>query len=82
MDPLVQMQQQELQIKAQDVQRKAAKDQADNQIAAAKLQLDAQRIQAENMREQNRLASSNMQNEQKIKADVIMKLKERNNRNA
>jgi len=75
MDPLVQMQQQELQIKAQDVQRKAAKDQADNQIAAAKLQLDAQRIQAENQREQARLASSNMQNEQKIKADVITKLK-------
>jgi len=75
MDPLVQMQQQELQIKAQDVQRKAAKDQADNQIAAAKLQLDAQRIQAENQREQARLASSNIQNEQKIKADVITKLK-------
>lgn len=74
-DPLVQMQQQELQIKGQDLQRKAAKDQADNQIAAAKLQLEAQRIQAENQREQARLASSNMQNEQKIKADVITKLK-------
>ena len=74
-DPLVQMQQQELQIKGQDLQRKAAKDQADNQIAAAKLQLEAQRIRAENQREQARLASSNMQNEQKIKADVITKLK-------
>jgi hypothetical protein len=74
-DPLVQMQQQELQIKGQDLQRKAAKDQADNQIAAAKLQLEAQRIQAENQREQARLQSSNMQNEQKIKADVITKLR-------
>jgi len=74
-DPLVQMQQQELQIKAQDMQRKAAKDQADNQIAQAKLQLEAQRILAENSREQARLQSSNMQNEQKIKADVITKLR-------
>jgi len=74
-DPLVQMQQQELQIKAQDMQRKAAKDQADNQIAQAKLQLEAQRILAENAREQARLQSSNMQNEQKIKADVITKLR-------
>jgi hypothetical protein len=31
-DPLIQMQKQELQIKAQEVQRKAAKDQADVQI--------------------------------------------------
>jgi hypothetical protein len=41
-DPLVQMQAQELQIKGQDVQRKAAKDAADNQIAQQKLQLQAQ----------------------------------------
>jgi hypothetical protein len=69
------MQQQELQIKAQDIQRKAAKDQADNQIAQAKLQIEAQRIMSENAREQARLQSSNMQNEQKIKADVITKLR-------
>jgi hypothetical protein len=74
-DPLIQMQQQELQIKAQDIQRKAAKDQADNQIAQAKLQIEAQRIMSENAREQARLQSSNMQNEQKIKADVITKLR-------
>jgi hypothetical protein len=57
------------------MQRKAAKDQADNQIAQAKLQLEAQRIMSENAREQARLQSSNMQNEQKIKADVITKLR-------
>jgi len=39
------------------------------------LQLEAQRILAENSREQARLQSSNMQNEQKIKADVITKLR-------
>ena len=43
-DPLIQMQQQELQIKAQDVQRKTQKDQTDAQIAAAKLQLERDRI--------------------------------------
>jgi hypothetical protein len=38
-DPLIQMQQQELQIKAQEVQRKAAKDQADAQMKAEQLKL-------------------------------------------
>jgi hypothetical protein len=73
-DPLVQMQQAELQIKAQDVQRKAQKDQVDGQIAQQRLALDAQRIQAENAREQARLLATNKANEQKIKADVITKL--------
>jgi hypothetical protein len=68
------MQQAELQIKAQDVQRKAQKDQVDGQIAQQRLALDAQRIQAENAREQARLLAANKANEQKIKADVITKL--------
>jgi len=42
-DPLVQLQQQELQIKQGDLQRKVAKDQADVQIKQEQLQLDAQR---------------------------------------
>ena len=73
-DPLVQIQQAELQIKQQDVQRKAQKDQIDGQIAQQRLALDAQRIQAENAREQARLLAANKANEQKIKADVITKL--------
>jgi hypothetical protein len=73
-DPLVQIQQAELQIKQQDVQRKAQKDQVDGQIAQQRLALDAQRIQAENAREEARLLAANKQNEQKIKADVITKL--------
>jgi hypothetical protein len=73
-DPLVQIQQAELQIKQQDVQRKAQKDQVDGQIAQQRLALDAQRIQAENAREQARLLAANKANEQKIKADVITKL--------
>ena len=42
-DPLVQLQQQELQIKQGDLQRKVAKDQADVQIKQEQLQLEAQR---------------------------------------
>jgi hypothetical protein len=41
-DPLIQMQQQELQIKQSDVQRKAQKDQTDAQLKAQKDQMDAQ----------------------------------------
>ena len=42
-DPVIQMQQQELQIKAAEQQRKAQKDQADAALDAAKLQLDKQK---------------------------------------
>jgi hypothetical protein len=42
-DPLVQIQQQELQIKQGDLQRKVAKDQTDAQIKQEQLALDAQR---------------------------------------
>jgi hypothetical protein len=43
-DPLFQLQQQELQVKQADVQRKAAKDQADIQIANKKVELEAVRV--------------------------------------
>ena len=60
-DPVVQMQQAELQIKAQEVQRKAAKDQADAQIEQAKLQLQAQ---------------ENMQDAQMDQAELALKQQE------
>ena len=60
-DPVVQMQQAELQIKAQEVQRKAAKDQADAQIEQAKLQLKAQ---------------ENMQDAQMDQAELALKQQE------
>jgi len=44
-DPLIQMQQAELQIKGQEIQRKAAKDQVDAQIKGQQLQIEQQRIQ-------------------------------------
>jgi hypothetical protein len=46
-DPLFQLQQQELAVKQADVQRKAAKDQADIEIANNRLQLEAVRIAGE-----------------------------------
>ena len=44
-DPIVQMQQAELQIKAQEVARKAKKDEADATIQAEKLKLDKAEVQ-------------------------------------
>jgi len=44
-DPIIQMQQAELQIKAKEVERKAKKDQADAMLKAEKLKLDEQEVQ-------------------------------------
>ena len=44
-DPIIQMQREELQIKSQDAQRKAAKDQADIALENRRLDLEEQRMQ-------------------------------------
>lgn len=46
-DPIVQMQQQELQIKQAEVQRKAQKDQMDMQLKSAQIQTEQMRIQTQ-----------------------------------
>ena len=46
-DPIVQMQQQELQLKAAEVQRKAQKDQIDAQLKAAQIETERMRIQTQ-----------------------------------
>jgi hypothetical protein len=46
-DPIVQMQQQELQIKAAEVQRKAQKDQVDAQLKAAQIETERMRIETQ-----------------------------------
>ena len=56
-DPIMRMQMQELQLKAQEQQRKGQKDQADTQLAAAKLSLDAQKAQATATLEAARIAA-------------------------
>ena len=70
-DPLVQMQQQELQIKGMEQQRKAQKDQADVQLAAQRLDVERQRIAVEAQKEGIRLQNQNQQNERKIQADLL-----------
>ena len=81
-DPLIQMQQAELQIKAQEAQARAQKMQADAQLAQQKLQLEAQRMQMDMQKEQQRVASQERQSServtaqdrqtaQKIKADLV-----------
>jgi hypothetical protein len=46
-DPVMQLQQADMQIKQQEAQRKAAKDQADTQVKQAELQLKAQKNQTD-----------------------------------
>jgi hypothetical protein len=70
-DPLVQMQQQELQIKMMEQQRKAAKDQADTALATARLQNEDKRIQIDAQKENVRLMNQNRQADKKIQADLL-----------
>jgi len=58
-DPLVQMQQQELQIKALEQQRKAQKDAIDAQIADKRLNVEQQRIAVDAQKEGIRLQNQN-----------------------
>lgn len=73
-DPMVQMQQAELQIKAEEVKRKAAKDQADIALAQARLKVEQERIAVEARKEQQRIAAKSSDAEKKLKADVLTKL--------
>jgi hypothetical protein len=54
-DPIVQMQMKELELKEQENQRKAAKDQADNAIKTAQQQIERERIQAQTATEDKRI---------------------------
>jgi hypothetical protein len=79
-DPLVQIQQAELQIKQSDVQRKTQKDQSDAQIAMQKLQIEKQRIEAEIQREGKRIQSQELQAKARIESEVTMRQLEMMNR--
>lgn len=81
-DPLVQMQQQELQIRQQDMQRKMQKDQADAALAQQRLQYEAQKQQVEaGMAQQKQqaeaaLAQQRLQSEaEKRRADTLLEEK-------
>lgn len=73
-DPLVQMQQAELQIKAQEIQRKAAKDQQDAQLAQGRLQVEAQRAQAQAEAERLRIALQAQQQQDEQVRDFVDRL--------
>jgi hypothetical protein len=74
-DPMVQMQQAELQIKAEEVKRKAAKDAADIALAQARLQVEQERIAVEARKEQQRIAAKSSDFDKKLKADILTKLR-------
>jgi predicted Mrr-cat superfamily restriction endonuclease len=69
------MQQAELQIKAEEVKRKAAKDQADIALAQARLQVEQERIAVEARKEQQRLSAKAIETDKKLKADVLTKMR-------
>jgi hypothetical protein len=74
-DPIIQMQMQELQIKGQEVQRKAAKDQEDAKLKAAQIENDRMRIEAQTELEGHKLgvkiAHDKAVLEQKTQADHL-----------
>jgi hypothetical protein len=76
-DPLVQMQQQELQIKGMEQQRKAAKDQADIALAQGRLQNEKERIALEAQKENIRLQSQDKREDKKIQADILKSVMKR-----
>lgn len=70
-DPLIQLQQQELQIRTMEQQRKAQKDAADTQIASERLNVERQRIAVDAQKEGIRLQNQNQQTDKKIQADLL-----------
>jgi hypothetical protein len=71
-DPIVQMQQQELQIKQAEVQRKAQKDQIDAQLKAAQIETERMRIETQAEIEGTRIGAqiAKDQTEQEFKEAV------------
>ena len=71
-DPLVQMQQQELQIKQADLQRKQQKDAADSQAKMAQIETERQRIQTQAQTDANRLQAEAEKHAIKSQEDLTM----------
>ena len=74
-DPIVQMQQAELQIKAQEVERKSKKDQADATIQAEKLKLDKAEVQIKAEKENVRLEADKVDKDNKMEMDLFKTLR-------
>lgn len=67
-DPIVQMQQQELQIKQAELQRKSTKDHTDAQLKGQQLQLEKERIDNQAQIESMRIASKVAENKEQLEA--------------
>lgn len=72
-DPLIQMQQQELQLKAQEQQRKATKDQVDAQLKMKQLEIEQERIQSQAKIAAGQIVAQAGMNQQKLKAQSLQK---------
>jgi hypothetical protein len=80
-DPIIQMQMQELQLKGQDLQRKAAKDQTDAQLKAAQLELEKQRISSQERQSQAQIAAKNELEGTRIGIEIAKEERLQANRN-
>jgi len=69
-DPLVQMQQQELQLKQADLERKKQKDMMDAQLKASQQQIEKSRIQAQSVLEAAKTQANLQTQENKQKMQV------------
>jgi hypothetical protein len=69
-DPMIQMQQQELQIKGQEVQRKAQKDAAEMQMKQSQQQIERERITSQKEVDMARLAADMEKNQLNLSAEV------------
>ena len=70
-DPMVQMQQAELQLKGQEAQTKAQKIAADIELGKAKLELENKRIDTQAQLDMARMQAQEKQNNQKVQVDLF-----------
>jgi len=80
-DPIIQMQMQELQLKGQDLQRKAVKDQTDAQLKAAQLEIEKQRINSQERQAQAQIAAKSELEGTKIGIEIAKEERLQANRN-
>jgi hypothetical protein len=72
-DPIIQMQMQELQLKAAEQQRKTAKDATDAQLKMKQLQIEQERIQSQAKIAAGQIVAQSGMNQAKLKAQSIQK---------
>jgi hypothetical protein len=70
-DPIIQMQQAELQIKQQEAQTRAKKTQADIQLNQQKLQLEQARVAADLQKEGTRVTTQERQADKKMRLEAV-----------